>query len=105
MVELTDRKEKRKPSNFSEAPTRRKIGNADQFCSTKERRRWSWLEESGIEGKKGFSYPQVIPSLLLHEEPSSLDHKVPIVPGPKDVVTLSTTTMGTKVSDTLPSFL
>lgn len=59
--------------------------------------RWHWLDDAAIHEKQGFNFPQVKPSLLLLETPASLDRKLPMVPGPKDIVVLSTTAIGTKV--------
>ena len=79
--------------------TERKSATSKKIPYNNKRRqsRWSWLESQDTEDGETFTYPQVLPSLLLSEAPASLDAKIPVVPGPQDVVVLSTTKLGTKV--------
>lgn len=59
--------------------------------------RWSWLDDAATHEKHGFTFPQVKPSMVFYETPASLSRKVPVVPGPTDVIKLCTTKFGTKV--------
>ena len=62
------------------------------------KRRFSRIRASILpDEERSFTFPQVSPSLLIYETPSSLDTKVPLIPAPSDVVVLCTTKLGTKV--------